>query len=69
MLLYIYIYIYISLQHYLLYLFSHKVYMRIQEQMVKMLNEESWDSIRCNYTDSSFTTTLKQFFVALKNIC
>jgi hypothetical protein len=43
--------------------------MRIQEEMVKMLNEESWDDVKLNYPDSSSTTTLKQFFVAFKNVC
>jgi hypothetical protein len=50
-------------------LFSHKVYMRIQEEMVKMLNEESWDDVKLNYPDSSSSTVLKQFFVAFKKVC
>ena len=43
--------------------------MRIQEEMVKMLNEESWDDVKLNYLDSNSTTILKQFFVAFKNVC
>jgi hypothetical protein len=41
--------------------------MRIQEKMVRLLNEESWDDVRCNYPNSSSTTSLRQFFVAFKN--
>jgi hypothetical protein len=43
--------------------------MRIQKEMVKMLNEESWDNVKLNYPDSSSTIVLKQFFVAFKNVC
>jgi hypothetical protein len=43
--------------------------MRIQEEMVKMLNEESWDDVKFNYLDSSSTTILKQFFVAFNKVC
>jgi hypothetical protein len=43
--------------------------MRIQEEIVKMLNEESWDVVKLNHRDLSSTTVLKHFFVALKNIC
>ena len=43
--------------------------MRIQEEMVKMLNEESWDDVKLNYPDSSSSTILKQFFVAFKRVC
>ena len=37
---------------------SHKVYMKIQEDMVKMLGENSWEDARCNYLDSSYTESL-----------
>ena len=43
--------------------------MKIQEEMVKMLNEESWDDVKLNYLDSSSSTVLKPFFVAFKNVC
>jgi hypothetical protein len=43
--------------------------MKIQEEMVKMLNEGSWDDVKLNYPDSSSSTILKQFLVALKNVC
>jgi hypothetical protein len=43
--------------------------MRIQEEMVNMLNVESWDDVKLNYPYSSSTTILKQFFVAFKNVC
>jgi hypothetical protein len=43
--------------------------MRIQEEMVKMLNEERWDDVKLNHPDSSSTTVLKQFFVAFKKVC
>jgi hypothetical protein len=43
--------------------------MRIQEEMVKMLNEESWDDVKLNYPDSSSSVVLKHFFVAFKNVC
>ena len=33
--------------------------MKIQEQMVKLLNEDSWDDVVRNYPDSSSTSTLK----------
>jgi hypothetical protein len=52
-----------------IYLFSHKVYMRIQEEMVKMLNEQSWEDVRLNCPDASSSTTLSQFFVAFKKLC
>jgi hypothetical protein len=42
--------------------------MRIQEEMVKMLNEESWDDVRVNYPDSSSKVAMKQLFVALKKV-
>ena len=51
------------------FLFSHKVYMRIQEEMVKMLNEQSWENVRLNYQDANSSTTLSQFFVAFKKVC
>jgi hypothetical protein len=53
----------------LLFLFIHNVYMRIQEEMVKMLNEESLDAIRLNYPNSSSIATLKHFFVVFKKAC
>ena len=37
--------------------------------MVRMLNEESWDDVVRNYPDSSSTTRLKYFYLALKNVC
>jgi hypothetical protein len=43
--------------------------MRIQEEMVKMLNEESLDDVKLNYPDSSSTTILKIFFGAFKKVC
>jgi hypothetical protein len=43
--------------------------MRIQEEMVKMLNEESWDDVKLNYPDSNSSAILKQFFVAFKKVC
>jgi hypothetical protein len=43
--------------------------MKIQEEMVKMLNEESWNDVKLNYLDSSSSVVLKQFFVAFKNVC
>jgi hypothetical protein len=43
--------------------------MKIQEEMVKMLNEESWDDVKLNYPYSSSLAVLKQFFVAFKNVC
>jgi hypothetical protein len=30
--------------------------MGIQEEMVNMLNEESWDDVKLNYPDSSVTS-------------
>jgi hypothetical protein len=43
--------------------------MKIQEEMVNMLNEESWDDGNLNYPDSSSSAVLKQFFVAFKKVC
>jgi hypothetical protein len=43
--------------------------MKIQEEMVKMLNEERWDDVKLIYPDSSSSTILKQFFVAFKKVC
>jgi hypothetical protein len=43
--------------------------MKIQEHMVKMLNEESWDDVVRNYPESSSTTTLKDFYLAFKKVC
>jgi hypothetical protein len=40
--------------------------MRIQEEMVKMLNEESWDDIKLNYLDSISIVVLKQFFFCIQ---
>lgn len=37
--------------------------------MVKVLNEYNWDDVVHNYLDSSSTSTLKVFYLALKNIC
>jgi hypothetical protein len=42
--------------------------MIIQEEMVKMLNEERWDDVKLNYPYSSSTIVLKQFFVAFKKV-
>ena len=43
--------------------------MRIQEQMVKLLNEDSWDDGVRNYLDSSYTSMLKYLYIAIKNVC
>ena len=43
--------------------------MRIQEQMVKLLNEDSWDDVVCNYPDSSSTIVLKYFYIVFKKVC
>ena len=43
--------------------------MKIQEHMVKMLNEDSWDDVVRNYPDSSSTSVLKDFYLALKKLC
>ena len=43
--------------------------MRIQEEMVKMLNEESWDDVKNNYPNAGSTAALKPFFVVFKNVC
>lgn len=43
--------------------------MRIQEEMVKMLNEESWDDVKNNYPEASSTMALKPFFIAFKKVC
>ena len=42
--------------------------MKIQEEMVNMLNEEIWEDVKLNYPDSSSLAVLKQFFVAFKNV-
>jgi len=34
--------------------------MKIQEQMVKLLTEDSWDDVVGNYPNSSSTSTLKK---------
>ena len=61
-------YTYHYINFFLLYLCSHKVYMKIQEQMVKLLNEDSWDDVVRNYPDSSSTSTLKAFYLAFKKV-
>ena len=43
--------------------------MIIQDEMVKMLNEWSWDDVKNNYLDASSTAALKPLFVALKKVC
>ena len=43
--------------------------MKIQEHMVRMLNEESWNDVVRNYPESSSKTTLKEFYHALKKVC
>ena len=43
--------------------------MKIQKHMVRMLNEESWDDVARNYPKSSSTITLKDLYLALKNVC
>ena len=43
--------------------------MRIQEQMVKLLNEHSWDDVVRNYPDSSSTSMLKDLYLAFKKLC
>jgi hypothetical protein len=40
--------------------------MRIQEEMVNILNGENWDDVKLNYPDSNSTTVLKQFFCCIK---
>ena len=42
--------------------------MKIQEQMVRLLNEDSWDDVVHNYPDSSSTSTLKDFYLAFKKV-
>jgi len=42
--------------------------MKIQEQMVRFLNEDSWDDVVCNYPDSSSTSTLKASYLAFKKV-
>jgi len=42
--------------------------MKIQEQMVRLLNEDSWDDVVHNYPDSSSTSTLKAFYLAFKKV-
>ena len=43
--------------------------MKIQEHMVKILNEESWNNVALNYLESSSKPTLKDFYLAFKKIC
>jgi len=43
--------------------------MKIQEQMAKLLNEDSWDDVVRNCPDSSSTSTLKVFYLAFKKVC
>ena len=44
--------------------------MKIQEEMVKMLSEKSWDDVKCNYPESGSIESLQQFFfVAFKKVC
>ena len=43
--------------------------MKIQEQMVKLLNEDSGDDVVRNYPDSSSTSPLKKNYLAFKNVC
>jgi len=33
------------------------------------LNEESWDDVVCNYPESSFAATLKDFYLEFKKVC
>jgi hypothetical protein len=40
--------------------------MTVQEEMVKMLNEESWDNVKLNYPDISSTTLLIFFLLHSK---
>ena len=54
---------------YCLIVYSHKIYMRIQEEMVILLDEKSWEDVKCNYPESSSMETLKQFYVAFKKVC
>ena len=42
--------------------------MKIQEQMVRLLNEDSWDDVVRTYPDSSFTSTLKDLYLAFKKV-
>jgi hypothetical protein len=43
--------------------------MRIQEENVKMLNEEIWDDVKLNYPYSGSSIVFEQFFVAFKKVC
>jgi len=43
--------------------------MKIQEHMVKMLNEDSWDDVVRNYPEASSTSTLKEFYIAFNKVC
>ena len=43
--------------------------MKIQEHMVKMLNEDSWDDVVRNYLEASSTSTLKEFYIAFNKVC
>ena len=43
--------------------------MIIQEQMVKLLNEDNWDDVVRNYPDSSSISILKYFYLAFEKVC
>ena len=40
--------------------------MKIQEDMVKMLGEKSWEDVRCNYPNSSSIENLKHLLLHTK---
>ena len=40
--------------------------MKIQEHMVKMLNEDNWDDVVRNYPEASSTSTLKALLKKLR---
>ena len=43
--------------------------MKIQEHVVKMLNEDSWDDVVRYYLEASSIETLKDFYIALNKGC
>jgi hypothetical protein len=42
--------------------------MRIQDKIVRLLNEASWDDVKHNYPNSSSTIAMRHFFVAFKKV-
>ncbi|KAJ7561952.1 hypothetical protein O6H91_03G049200 [Diphasiastrum complanatum] len=49
------------------FLASHKVFIRIQEVMMKHLNCASWDEVKQNYPTTRLTKALSEFFLAFQN--